>query len=112
MVVDVLERVSRQPLPPLHVVFWFLIASGCWVALSRARRPIIPWVAVVLCSVAWLRADQDREGRVLLSFSPAHGLTEADLLVPAVVFAAAASSGLLRTRRGRRDKVARHRQQG
>ena len=101
MLFALLRRASEVNLSVLHVVLALLIASGCWVALSRARRPIAAWAAVVVCSVAWLRVDRLREGRVLLAFSPSHGLTEADLLVPAVVCAAAATSGLREVRRRR-----------
>jgi hypothetical protein len=54
-----------------------------------------------------LWVDRVREGRVLLVFSPSHGLTEADLLVPAVVCAAAATSGLreIHRRRGARHRA-------
>jgi hypothetical protein len=102
VLIAVLRRASEVNLPALHLVLGLLIASGCWVALSRARRPIAAWVALIICSVAWLRVDRLREGRILLVFTPFHGLTEADLLVPVVVCAAIAVSGLrgIRRRRG------------
>jgi hypothetical protein len=88
-------------LSQLHVLFWLLVASGCWVALSRARAPRTAWLSVVICSVAWLRWDKVREGRILVSFGATHGLTEADLIVPLVVCAAAATSGLRQALTGR-----------
>jgi hypothetical protein len=33
----------------------------------------------------WLRVDQRDEGDILLVLTPTHGLTEADLAVPAVI---------------------------
>jgi hypothetical protein len=87
--------------PAFHLLFGLLIASGAWVALSRSRRPIAAWSAVVVCSVAWLRVDRLREGRILVAFSPFHGLTEADLLVPVVVCLAAGVSGVRRRREAR-----------
>jgi hypothetical protein len=105
MLFALFRRASEVNLSALHLVLALLIGSGCWVAFSRARRPIAAWSAVVVCGVAWLWVDRVREGRVLLVFSPSHGLTEADLLVPAVVCAAAATSGL---RELRRRRSARH----
>ena len=101
MLVALFRHLSELNFPHLRLVFWALIASGCWVALARPRFPLPAWAAVIVCSVAWLRVDQQREGRLLVEFTPAHGLTEADLLVPVVVCSAAAANGLGGLIRGR-----------
>jgi uncharacterized membrane protein YphA (DoxX/SURF4 family) len=117
MLLDVLRHVSEATLPPMHVVFWLLIASGCCVVVTGGRTQIAAWATVVLCSVVWLRVDQHDEGRILLVFSPSHGFVEADLLVPVVVCTAAAASGVLGLRqrktgetRGARQRT--HRRRG
>jgi hypothetical protein len=106
--ISTLQRASVVTVPGLHIVFCLLIASGCWVTLSGARTPRLAWTAVTISSVAWLRWDRLAEGRILISFDHEHGLTQADLLVPLVVFLAAATSGLRRTLTGR-GAAGRHR---
>jgi hypothetical protein len=51
-----------------------------------ARRP--GWTraaAFVACTVVWARANHGLEGFVLLTVTPEHGLTVADLLPPALL---------------------------
>jgi hypothetical protein len=79
---------SQVSLRTLFGVLGLLIGSGCWLALSRARPPIVAAVALVASSFVWLRVDQRMEGPILLNLGAKHGLTASDLLVPAVALAA------------------------
>ena len=109
MLAVVFRATPPYTMPDLHLVFLLLIVTGCWAAVVQSRWAMLPWSALVACSVAWLRVDQLREGRVLLTLSATHGLTEADLWVPAVVFAAATTSSAQRLVAGK-QRSARHRQ--
>ncbi|MDF6099775.1 hypothetical protein [Gordonia hongkongensis] len=72
---------------PFHalVLMNLLFAAGAWCL----ARPSYAAAAVLgINSVAWTLWNQPIEGRVLLSFTIEHGLTESDLLsVLAVVIA-------------------------
>lgn len=84
--------------PELHtefrIVLSLLLISGLLAALSPLRRFLLPGVALTLTSLAWLKVDQYREGRILLVISPAHGVCESDLLVPLVVGVVAVTRAL------------------
>lgn len=69
------------PLPEQAVVLAMLVGCGVWASLARTRLAV---VALVLCAAMWLRANSQLEGAVLITFTPAHGLTLADLLVPSI----------------------------
>ena len=73
-----------------------LFVAGAWCL----ARPSLPAAAVLtVVAVAWSRFNGPIEGRVLMSFTSEHGVTESDLLsVLAVVIAAA---GVWRVRRAR-----------
>ncbi|MFI7589185.1 hypothetical protein ACIB24_19140 [Spongisporangium articulatum] len=64
------------------VVLALMLGCGIWAARAKTR---LAFVALGACLLFWLRANSHLEGTVLISFSPAHGLTLADLLVPLVV---------------------------
>jgi hypothetical protein len=59
-----------------------MIGTAAWTA----RRP--GWTraaAFVACTLVWARANHGLEGFVLVTVTPEHGLTVADLLPPALL---------------------------
>jgi hypothetical protein len=89
MLDTLLERADHASATEIRLVFFLLIASAVWVALSRSQRAILPWTALIVASVAWLLVDHQVEGRILWTVMRWHGLTQADLVVPVFVLAAA-----------------------
>jgi hypothetical protein len=81
-----------------------LLMIGCavWTALRPGRTRAVAFVA---CAVVWARANHGLEGFVLVTVSPEHGLTVADLLPPALL--ALVLARLAVTGRGVRE-TARH----
>lgn len=69
------------PLRDQAVVLLLLVGCGLWATLARTRLAL---VALGVCAAVWLRANSQLEGAVLITFTPAHGLTLADLLVPSL----------------------------
>ncbi len=66
-------------------VFVLLLAVTVVAALTRGRwTSLISFIALCGSSLAWFQVDHRWEGDILYTFDPSHGLTEADLLVPAV----------------------------
>ena len=72
----------------VRLVLALLVASGLWAAVARSWTLVPAALALVLSSLLWLRVDQHREGEVLIVLTPSHGVTQADLAVPAVIGAA------------------------
>jgi hypothetical protein len=89
VLLQVLRDLTAVSPRTVHLVAVLLIMCGCWVVVARSRPPLLlAWVALTVASLVWLRVNQHDEGRILYAFSPSHGVTEADLLVPTVVGAA------------------------
>jgi len=75
--------------PEMRRAFIALILAGVALAVSRRVPTTLVCVLVLaITSFVWFQVNHAREGVILLSFSPSHGLTEADLLVPVVVMVA------------------------
>lgn len=72
----------------VRLVLALLVASGLWVAVARSWTLVPAGLMLVVTSLVWLRVDQRREGEILFVLSPTHGVTQADLAVPAVIGAA------------------------
>ncbi|GAA1460678.1 hypothetical protein [Williamsia maris] len=87
--------ISEQSFHAL-VILNLLFVTGAWCL----ARPSLPAAAVLtVVAVLWSRFNGPIEGRVLVSFNVAHGVTESDLLsIVAVVIAVVA---LWRVRRSR-----------
>jgi hypothetical protein len=82
-----------------------LILAGVALSLSRrAAATTVSLIALAVTGFVWLQANHVREGVILLQFSRTHGLTEADLLFPAVL-AIAGSLWLLGQRSKRQRQV-------
>jgi hypothetical protein len=85
--------VSRSQAVGALLAFGFLAACvaiglGLLVPPERSRR-IVSWTAIaqVVAAVLWIIEDKPFEGRILISITSAHGLTEGDLvaIAPLVV---------------------------
>jgi hypothetical protein len=76
---DALGRVS---LPLQGLVGVLMLGTALWTA---ARPGWTRMAAFTACVLVWSRANQGLEGFVLLSVTPDHGLTVADLLPPALL---------------------------
>jgi hypothetical protein len=69
-----------------RLVLALLVASGLWVAVARSWWTLAPAAAMlVVTALVWFRVDQRDEGDILFVLSPTHGVTQADLAVPAVI---------------------------
>jgi len=87
-----LSEVSFQTMLTVHAL---LVLSACWLALSRRRwTTFLAWLAVIGFSLVWLGVNRHWEGRTLYVFTPHHGLTQADLIVPVVIAVALLIRGL------------------
>ncbi|MBY6367024.1 GGDEF domain-containing protein [Rhodococcoides corynebacterioides] len=87
---------------PMTSVFHGLVAMNSLFAASAwclARPTRLSAAATAVASVGWLFFNGPIEGRVLVVFSPQHGITESDLL--SVVGVAIAVTGWWRWRRAR-----------
>lgn len=78
----VAEALTRVPLPGQLVVLGLMLGCAMWTALRPGRR--LPVIALGLCMLFWLRANSYLEGAILVTVTRDHGLTVADLLVPAL----------------------------
>jgi hypothetical protein len=78
-----LETVDLQTMLAVHAL---LVASAVALALARRRwTTLLAALCVLGCSPVWLAVNQQWEGRVLIKVSSTHGITQADLTVPAVI---------------------------
>jgi hypothetical protein len=90
-----LHRLSLVSFQTMLAVHALLIMSACWLAFARNRwSAAAAGLAVIGFSLTWFGVNHRWEGRVLLVFSPGHGLTEADLLVPVAIALALVIRGL------------------
>jgi hypothetical protein len=64
------------------VVGLLMIGSAVWTALRPGRTRAVAFLA---CTLVWARANHGLEGFVLVTVTPEHGLTVADLLPPALL---------------------------
>jgi hypothetical protein len=69
----------------VRLVLALLVAAGVWFGVARSWTLVPAALTLVVASLVWLRVDQRDEGDILLVITPTHGLTEADLAVPAVI---------------------------
>lgn len=76
-----LTALTHVAMPGQLLVLGLMLGCGVWAA---ARRGVLPLIALAVCTAVWLRANSQLEGAVLVSFTREHGLTLADLLVPAL----------------------------
>jgi hypothetical protein len=83
---QVMQRLSAVDVKTMLSVHALLILSGCWLAFSRRRwATILAGLAVIGFSLVWFGVNHRWEGRILYQVAPTHGVTEADLVVPAVI---------------------------
>ena len=75
------EALTQVSLPGQIVVLVLMLGCGGWAAL---RPGVLPLIGLGACAALWLRANSQLEGVVLVTITPEHGLTLADLLVPAL----------------------------
>jgi hypothetical protein len=75
------EALTQVSLPGQLAVLALMLGCGIWVAV---RPDAASGLGLALCAAVWLRANSRLEGRILITLDPAHGLTLADLLVPAL----------------------------
>lgn len=59
-----------------------MIGTAVWTARRPGRTRAVAFLA---CTVVWARANHGLEGFVLVTVTPEHGLTVADLLPPALL---------------------------
>jgi hypothetical protein len=76
------DALGQVPLVVQTLVGVLLVATAVWTAL---RPDLTRAAAFVSCAAIWVRANQGLEGFVLVTVSPKHGLTLADLLPPALL---------------------------
>jgi hypothetical protein len=83
---DLAHRLSVVDVRTMLAVHALLVASACWLAFSRGWwKTLLAWITVLTCSLTWFGVNNQWEGRTLYTVSPTHGLTEADLMVPALI---------------------------
>jgi hypothetical protein len=75
------DALTQVGLPGQVAVLALLLGCGIWTAV---RPGVLPLVGLSACAAIWLRANSHLEGVVLITVSREHGLTLADLLVPAL----------------------------
>jgi hypothetical protein len=110
---ELLHRLSVVSVQTMLAVHGLLVASACWLAFSRGRwRTLLAWVAVAGCSLTWFAVNNRWEGRTLYTVAPTHGLTEADVMVPALVAAALTIRGLRYLGRAWQERRAQRRAAG
>ena len=73
------DALGQVAMPAQLAVLTLMLATAGW---ARSRRTLISLVAFVACALVWSRANQRLEGQILITFTPDHGLTTADLLAP------------------------------
>lgn len=82
--------------PSMRWSFLAVVLAGLALAVTRRRgTSALAALALVGASLVWFPVNQVREGVILLPVAPTHGLTEADLVVPAVTLLALAGRLLL-----------------
>jgi hypothetical protein len=110
---ELLHRLSVVNVQTMLAVHTGLVASACWLAFSRGRwKTLLAWIAVVAFSLTWFGVNNRWEGRILYTVAPTHGLTEADLMAPALIAAALVIRGLRYLGRAWRERRAQRRAQG
>jgi hypothetical protein len=92
------DALGRLPLATQVFVGVLLVATALWTAARPGRTRAVAFGA---CALVWARANQGLEGFVLLTLSPGHGLTLADLLPPALLALVLARRAELSPRRAR-----------
>ncbi|HST85854.1 MAG TPA: hypothetical protein VLL08_29220 [Kineosporiaceae bacterium] len=92
---DLVQRLSSVDVQTMLTVHALLILSACWFAFSRrAWATILAALAVIGFSLVWFGVNHRWEGRILYEVAPHHGLTEADLQVPAAIAIALVVRGI------------------
>ena len=91
-----LHELSRAPAWVAVVVLIALVLAAAWAATGRGRLSV---PVLLVLSALWLRTNGRLEGDVLLTVTPNHGLTVADLAAPALVGLALATRHRVRRRR-------------
>ena len=83
---EVVQRLSAVDVQTMLAVHALLILSACWFAFSRrVWTTILAALALIGFSLLWFGVNHRWEGRILYEVAPHHGLTEADLQVPAAI---------------------------
>jgi hypothetical protein len=90
-----LTALPQVPLPFQLVVLALMLGCGLWAVL---RPGVLPLIGLGACVGVWLRANSQLEGLILVRVSHDHGLTMADLLVPALCCAVLLARGPARAR--------------
>lgn len=86
LITDVIRELPLVSPRIVRLVLVLLVASGLWVAVARRWWSLTPAaLALVVTSLVWLRVDQREEGDILFVLTATHGVTQADLAVPAVI---------------------------
>jgi uncharacterized membrane protein YphA (DoxX/SURF4 family) len=81
-----LQDSTDVSLRTMVTVFVLLLVMTACAALTRGRWTSLASATALLgLSLAWFQVDHRWEGDILYTFTATHGLTEADLLVPAVI---------------------------
>ena len=92
---ELVQRLAAVDVQTMLAVHALLTLSACWLAFARRWWTTIPaWLAVIGFSLLWFGVNNRWEGRILYEFSPSHGLTQADLVVPALIAAALLVRGI------------------
>ena len=89
------QRLSAVDFHTMMFVYSFLLLSTAWLAFARGRWATL--AAVLLLSgfsLLWFGVNHRWEGRILYTVSTAHGVTQADLVVPALILSALVVRGL------------------
>jgi hypothetical protein len=92
---ELAHRLATVDVQTMLMVHALLTLSACWLAFARRWWSVIPAVlAVTGFSLLWFGVNGRWEGRILYSLSPHHGVTEADLMVPALLAVALVVQGI------------------
>jgi hypothetical protein len=92
---DLVQRLSMAGVQTMLAVHALLILSACWLAFSRRTwATILAALAVIGVSLVWFAVNHRWEGRILYDVSAHHGITQADLQVPAVIAIALVVRGI------------------
>jgi hypothetical protein len=79
---DASEVLAQVGLSGQLTVLALMLGSTIWAAVRPGPAAS---VSLLLCAAVWSRANSQLEGRILVTFTATHGLTLADLLVPALL---------------------------
>lgn len=86
LITEVIRELPAVSQRTVRLVLVLLVASGLWAAVARAWWSLAPaTLMLVVTSLVWFRVDQRDEGDILFVLTPTHGVTQADLAVPAVI---------------------------